>query len=57
MAPSNYVRFVLKPEDMKHLIELLGDQEDALVYRLKAKWLEYQDEQAPTTKPTKKARS
>ena len=42
---SNYVRLALKPEDMEHLIELLGPVEDALVYRLRAKWLEFQAEQ------------
>lgn len=52
---TQYVRFVLKPEDMEHLIGLLGDQEDALVYRLKAKWLEYQAENpAPVRKATKR---
>ena len=56
MAQTNqYVRFVLRPEDFEHLIELLGDQEDALVYRLKAKWLEWQASQVPPVKkPTKR---
>jgi hypothetical protein len=49
----NYVRLALQPEDMEHLLELLGDQEDALVYKLKARWLEHQASMIP--KPAKRA--
>jgi hypothetical protein len=43
-----------RPEDFKHLLELVGDGEDVVIYKLKVKWLEYQQEQA--SKPTKRVR-
>ena len=50
-ARPNQIRIALSPADYRKLLDMLGDQENSLVYRLRAKYLEHIEaqEEAETT--------
>ena len=59
--PDNYVRIALSEEEFARLLEILGKQEDPVVYKLRAKALSHQasklKKDAARTRPAKKVAS
>jgi hypothetical protein len=56
------IRVAFNPHDFRHLLDLVGEGEDVVIYKLRTRWLEYQQEEANASpsaatapKPTKRA--